>query len=162
MNSSRPNKNALSAMAFRRAITDNHGMDIVTTLYRYFDAEGRLLYVGITGQTAMRGLQHARYSQWWPRVASATYEHFATRAEAESAELAAITNECPRYNRDGTGTRMPAMRYSSMRAVRVPPPEWGTPAWQRAQEVNEKVTFLMFILRNNGWPPLDEEDARAA
>ncbi len=69
-----------------------------TTLYRYFDSEGQLLYVGITGDNTKRQSQHRRNSFWFGKIASATFEHFDTRAEADSAETLAIKNEKPLHN----------------------------------------------------------------
>ena len=71
----------------------------LTTLYRYFDADGRLLYAGITGAGAQRADQHAKGAIWWPQTAAATLEHYATREEALAAELVAIRCERPLFNR---------------------------------------------------------------
>lgn len=69
-----------------------------TTLYRYFDSEGRLLYVGITGDNTKRQSQHRRNSFWFGEIASATFEHFDARDQAEEAETKAITHEKPMHN----------------------------------------------------------------
>lgn len=69
-----------------------------TTLYRYFDSEGRLLYVGITGDNTKRQSQHRRNSFWFGEIVSATFEHFDDRDAADEAESNAITKEKPMYN----------------------------------------------------------------
>jgi len=69
------------------------------TLYRYFDAQGLLLYVGITTAGTTRSAQHASDAEWWPSARSATLEHFATLDEVLEAELVAIREELPLYNR---------------------------------------------------------------
>ena len=69
-----------------------------TTLYRYFDGEGQLLYVGVTGNNTKRQSQHRRNSFWFGEVASATFEYFDTREEALEAETTAIRREKPKYN----------------------------------------------------------------
>lgn len=69
-----------------------------TTLYRYFDSEGQLLYVGITGDNTKRQSQHKRNSFWFGLIASATFEHFDTRQEALEAESKAIRTEGPKHN----------------------------------------------------------------
>ena len=69
-----------------------------TTLYRYFDSEGRLLYVGITGDNTKRQSQHRRNSFWFGEIASAKFEHFDTRRDAAQAEVLAIKNEKPLHN----------------------------------------------------------------
>lgn len=72
--------------------------DTPTTLYRLFDAAGDLLYVGISTRPMQRVREHSKGQTWWTEVASQTFEHFPTRPEAATAELAAIRTENPRYN----------------------------------------------------------------
>lgn len=69
-----------------------------TALYRHFDAERTLLYVGISLQTIRRIMQHRMYADWFMQVASINLEWFATRPEAELAEQQAIRNEHPVFN----------------------------------------------------------------
>lgn len=73
-------------------------MASLTYLYRLFDAEGRLLYVGITKQLETRMEQHAKVQHWWPLVVSRNTQPFATRVAAMEAEAAAILSENPSYN----------------------------------------------------------------
>ncbi len=68
-----------------------------TALYRHFDAEGRLLYVGVSKNAAARFSQHAD-KPWFDEIANMTVERFPTRAEAEAAERAAIRAESPIHN----------------------------------------------------------------
>lgn len=69
-----------------------------TTLYRYYDSEGQLLYVGITGNNTKRQSQHRRNSFWFGEVATASFEYFDDREEALEAETKAIQNEKPKHN----------------------------------------------------------------
>jgi predicted GIY-YIG superfamily endonuclease len=69
-----------------------------TALYRLFDSEGRLLYVGIAFDPRSRLSDHARQKEWWPTVADRTIEWHATRTEAAAAEVTAIRSEKPLYN----------------------------------------------------------------
>ena len=71
-----------------------------TTLYRFFDPAGVLLYVGISHRAVMRWGDHGRVRPWWPEVASITVEHFADRKAARAAEVKAIQTESPRHNMD--------------------------------------------------------------
>jgi predicted GIY-YIG superfamily endonuclease len=71
---------------------------MVTTLYRLFDAEGALLYVGISQYPKDRLKQHRASKAWWSLVARTTTETHPTRAAAEEAERVAIAREEPRYN----------------------------------------------------------------
>lgn len=68
------------------------------TLYRFFDAAGSLLYIGVTQNGAGRIQQHNRDKDWWPQVATATFETYPDRDAVLRAEANAIRAERPRYN----------------------------------------------------------------
>jgi predicted GIY-YIG superfamily endonuclease len=70
----------------------------VISLYRLYDAEDHLLYVGISQNFAQRWSQHAGLKPWWADVTKTTVEHFPTRAAALAAEREAIKSEGPIYN----------------------------------------------------------------
>lgn len=72
------------------------------TLYRFWDTEGLLLYVGITARPWERWKAHRNEKPWWEEVASVTLQNFASREEVIVAELKAIREEKPRYNIAGT------------------------------------------------------------
>ena len=72
-----------------------------TTLYRYFDGDGHLLYVGITKNQFDRFAQHSKNSVWFSQIATATFEHFESRDQALIAETRAIGTELPKYNKAG-------------------------------------------------------------
>ncbi len=74
---------------------------IPTVLYRFFDAESKLLYVGISRNPAERFGDHKHTAPWWDEATSCTWERFATEWEAATAERAAIIGEGPVYNRQG-------------------------------------------------------------
>lgn len=69
-------------------------------LYRFYDADDQLLYVGISRRPDTRWAEHRhpRYSPWSKFVASRTLSWFASRTLAEAAEVAAIKDEKPRFN----------------------------------------------------------------
>jgi hypothetical protein len=69
-----------------------------TDLYRYYDARGTLLYVGISKSAVARAMQHERLSPWWGRWAVMLREAFPTRDLALEAERHAIRTEHPRHN----------------------------------------------------------------
>jgi DNA-binding XRE family transcriptional regulator len=69
-----------------------------TTLYRFFDAEDRLLYVGISDRPSDRMSGHRRAAAWWDEASRCVMERFDTRAEAERAEGEAIRSEDPLFN----------------------------------------------------------------
>ena len=72
---------------------------IPTTLYRHFDSNDNLLYVGISLNEFNRFKQHMVNSDWPTDAAYTNYERFDTREEALLAEKQAIVNEKPLYNK---------------------------------------------------------------
>jgi hypothetical protein len=79
-------------------------------LYRHYDANGALLYVGISASTMARLRQHKQEAEWFDQVAWIRIQRFASRWKASLAEQEAIHKERPRYNKafnynPGEGTR---------------------------------------------------------
>lgn len=71
-------------------------------VYRAWDEDGTLLYIGSTINPPQRMRAHATGTQWWHRVARVTFEEYETESEVRKAESAAIWNEPTIYNRGGT------------------------------------------------------------
>ncbi|MEU8334716.1 GIY-YIG nuclease family protein [Micromonospora tulbaghiae] len=69
-----------------------------TSLYRLFDADRRLLYIGITLNIGSRWKTHSGQKPDWSLVAHAEVEHLPTREAALAAERAAIQAEKPAWN----------------------------------------------------------------
>lgn len=69
-----------------------------TTLYRFYDADDVLLYVGISEKGPERWSAHRKQKPWWTDVARTTTTHYHDRAAALEAERQAIQSERPRYN----------------------------------------------------------------
>jgi predicted GIY-YIG superfamily endonuclease len=67
-------------------------------LYRHYDADGALLYVGISASSVGRLVSHRAKSRWFDLVTRVDIERFTTRAEALRAERSAIANERPIFN----------------------------------------------------------------
>lgn len=83
-------------------------MSARSALYRHFDADGRLLYVGIATDPYARADQHRHRSRWHRFSARMEVEWREDRESAERAEAAAIVSEEPVFNRSharGHGTR---------------------------------------------------------
>lgn len=78
--------------------TGSHIVSQRTFLYRLFDAEDRLLYVGITNQPRRRFHHHRTTKTWWADVARHELETHPNREVASAAEIAAITGEHPVHN----------------------------------------------------------------
>ena len=66
-------------------------------VYRMSDRDGRLLYIGRTGNIGQRFGDHSM-KRWFPLVATITLEWFPTKAAAVLAERRAIISERPKYN----------------------------------------------------------------
>ena len=67
-------------------------------VYRFFDADGRLLYVGKAVDPEWREKGHRR-RVWWRDVARKSVEWFDSEDAALAAEDLAIRDESPLYNR---------------------------------------------------------------
>lgn len=70
-----------------------------TALYRLYDTDGQLLYVGITNNVKKRWRAHEKDKAWWSEVTHKTIEWFETRKSAERVEKVEIEEEEPLYNR---------------------------------------------------------------
>ncbi len=68
-------------------------------LYRHYDLDGRLLYVGIARRPKRRRYQHSSESPWGKCIASSRYVEYPTKEAALAAEAEAIAYERPIYNK---------------------------------------------------------------
>lgn len=67
-------------------------------LYRFYDEDGSLLYIGITLDLPARMRAHRGDKPWWTEVYRIEIEHFDSRPEVDRAERESILNERPKYN----------------------------------------------------------------
>lgn len=74
-----------------------------TQLYRWFDKDDNLLYVGISYSAMVRASQHKAKSNdgWYDLAVKSTTENFDSRDAALKAESIAIKTEKPKYNISG-------------------------------------------------------------
>ena len=70
----------------------------VHVLYRMFDRDNRLLYIGLTNNPKGRFGNHRDTQRWWDQVDHITVENFPSREELIKAERAAIEAEKPINN----------------------------------------------------------------
>lgn len=56
-------------------------------LYRWYDADGNLLYIGKTNNIARRTAQHAAVQPWWDSVVRCEVERMATQAQRADPQL---------------------------------------------------------------------------
>ena len=74
------------------------------TLYRLFDADEKLLYVGISCMPSHRLNTHRRQRLWWDQVNRIDFVVFPDRQQAVEAERRAIAGEHPQHNIQGRVT----------------------------------------------------------
>lgn len=67
-------------------------------LYKHFDSDGNLLYVGISFSISQRISQHKKGSNWFADSGYVTILKFPSRSLAEEAEKKAIRFENPLHN----------------------------------------------------------------
>lgn len=67
-------------------------------VYRCFDAEDRLIYVGVSFSPLRRMEQHSKTSWWFDQMARTTFRVFQNREYAHMKERQAIAEENPRWN----------------------------------------------------------------
>jgi predicted GIY-YIG superfamily endonuclease len=67
-------------------------------LYRHYDKEKKLLYVGISISALKRLGQHKKHAHWFSQIALVTIEMCETREAALTAERVAVQTEKPIYN----------------------------------------------------------------
>lgn len=67
-------------------------------VYRMFNEDGDLLYVGRSIDVLQRLSSHRKVKAWWTDVANVTVTHYDDELEACREEALAIAHEQPRYN----------------------------------------------------------------
>lgn len=68
-------------------------------LYRYYDENNALLYVGISLSAVYRMSSHKHKSNWYAQAVTIKIENLPSRAAAEAAEKHAIKTEAPLHNK---------------------------------------------------------------
>lgn len=92
----------LLAWEKQRAATQSYPQDELfgkrTALYRCFNIDGDLIYVGVAVDPERRWKYHAFRTPWWREVKERQVEWHENRQKALNAELAVIQTESPKYN----------------------------------------------------------------
>lgn len=126
--------------------------DRSTTLYRYFDVEGTLLYVGIAYDADQRKKGHSQSAaeSWYPLIAERRIEVFDTRAEAEDAEVRAIRSEKPRFNRRHVAQRGPEVRADDLQREQR---KWRVAAATQSTGTPQYFTIYRYLSEkiDSGW-----------
>lgn len=71
---------------------------VVWGVYRFFDKDKALLYIGSTNRLDRRIEWHRTKSDWWWQVTSHTFDPYPDEFSARTAERRAIDIENPRHN----------------------------------------------------------------
>lgn len=72
--------------------------DCPASVYRYYDDDGMLIYVGMTKRGVLRNFEHAALKEWWPFVSKQEVDHYPSCEAALSAERLAIQTYRPPFN----------------------------------------------------------------
>lgn len=91
-----------------------------TALYRHFDADSVLLYVGISDGLGHRTVEHGRTAEWTRYVHRSVAVWFDDRPSAKRSEAAAVQAELPLFNRDHAPAGTQARRDTYVAAHRTP------------------------------------------
>lgn len=67
-------------------------------VYRFYDAEPLLLYVGISNSPTSRFKSHSRKAPWWPDIARVRIVWCSSRKQALREEARVIRTEGPIWN----------------------------------------------------------------
>ena len=98
-------------------------------LYRWFNSDDLLLYVGISVNAYTRAKHHQKNAEWWPEASKMTLEVYPDRHSVEEAEKKAIRDEKPKYNI--TYNRDPQERADANRVSRSKTERWIVPGvWE--------------------------------
>jgi predicted GIY-YIG superfamily endonuclease len=133
---------------------------MTNTLYRIFNADGELLYVGATVNPSQRFQVHGGTKPWWEESASMTMQHLETWEELVEAEIQAIKTESPKYNtvhsKQHISTRKPRVKRGSgsfyrrssdglwIGKVSLPPGPNGKPRYRTVSSTSRAEAELKF------------------
>lgn len=79
-------------------MSDHRLADSRTYVYRLFDRQGRLIYVGATVDPETRISVHRQTTWWGPQIHRIKIKVYPNRQQANDAEKEAIRTEHPRWN----------------------------------------------------------------
>lgn len=126
-------------------------------LYRFYDHDDDLLYVGITMDPPARFRSHRQTKDWWGDVACIRLEQFGSRTQALDAEKCAIKKEHPRYNVQHS-ERMPMAEDERFRGWRGGPPNVVEIAANHARGIYTPLGPTMTFMTLNEKPSIAWDD----
>lgn len=86
-------------MAYYRKMRESRQDEVPTSVYKYYDRDGILIYVGITSRGSARNTEHNKSKFWWKFVDRQTVEHYLSRLKADRREQSLIQKMAPPFNR---------------------------------------------------------------
>lgn len=127
---------------------------VATTVYRLFDADDGLLYVGVTRDPTQRFKEHSKRG-WWGRVARTDLAVYPDRPTALAVERQAIVGEAPIHNRVG---RVWPDRGSGVLSIKTFPRDLHRAAKAEAARRDEPLTELIIRAMRNEVARLKAEE----
>jgi hypothetical protein len=143
------------------------------TLYRFYDAQDALLYVGLTCNPGKRLEQHRDTKEWWAEVARIGMEQHPDLETLRAAERATIKAEKPLYNIRMNGAATASARppqpvkesvateglvgrwFHSWRPARDDDSEYATKRGDRVLvwqgEVLERIEHELYLIETYSW-----------
>lgn len=109
------------------------------SVYRFYNPEDLLLYVGMSENVICRILTHKSDKQWFSEIATIKISKFSSKAEMLEAERRAIASEHPLYNK-----LIP--KNITKKTIHGRRPRWLMRARERKEQnsVNKDVRSLFF------------------
>jgi predicted GIY-YIG superfamily endonuclease len=141
--------------------------DQAHALYRFFDADGVLLYIGITADVPARFKKHRDQKPWWNDVARIAIEQFPDRESVLAAEKRAIKAEQPRWNiqhqvkvraKQPTAPSSDLLAYCEQCFQLIPQPDGGVIHVEIASVHEHRVAYRAWKERTAGKPFLTGGD----
>lgn len=77
-----------------------------TSVYRHYDVNDLLLYVGITSRGISRNSEHNTSKDWWTFVVRQEVDHYPTREDASAMERSLIQMYHPPFNKQHNPTHV--------------------------------------------------------
>lgn len=108
-----------------------------TQLYRHYDKDDNLLYVGISLSAYERLSQHNIHSEWAKTAVKMTTERFDNKTSALNAERVAIVTEKPLFNIVHSNSNLGVGALSENLATE-----------KLSTIANKRTMFFMFLLKN--------------
>jgi len=128
-------------------------------LYRMYNVDDELLYVGITNDPKARFRTHSKLKDWWSEVDHIRVETFGSRDALAAAEMRAIDVERPRYNVIRPRTSIPA----AVAAGRCPTCYSPSPEKVPLEEeelLDEDGTYIPFCTDPFHFPGMDKKSVQ--